>query len=190
MRLRATGRVLTRRPISARNEENDPLVDQLQVAPDREASVEALELLYRERFHQFVRVAQAITRSQEAAVDAVQEAFASALRDRAAFRGEGRLEAWVWRIVVNAAQRLRQERAHSPLAERDEAAPELARDEAVRVVIASLPERQRLVLFLRYYADLDYRSIGECLQMEVGTVGSTLSQAQRALRQQLAEAGC
>ena len=165
-------------------------VDQLQVAAHREASVEALELIYREKFHDFVRVAQAITRSREAAVDAVQEAFASALRDRAGFRGEGRLEAWVWRIVVNAAQRLRRERAHSPLDECNEAASELSQNEAVRAVIASLPERQRLVLFLRYYADFDYRSIAECSQMEIGTVGSTLSQAQRALRHQLAEAGC
>jgi RNA polymerase sigma factor (sigma-70 family) len=57
-------------------------------------------------------------------------------------------------------------------------------------VIASLPERQRLVLFLRYYADLDYRSIAECLGIEVGTVGSTLHQAQRALKHQLAETSC
>jgi lipoprotein-releasing system permease protein len=58
------------------------LADQPGVASYREASVEALELIYREKFHQFVRVAQAVTRSREAAVDAVQEAFAAALRSR------------------------------------------------------------------------------------------------------------
>jgi DNA-directed RNA polymerase specialized sigma24 family protein len=33
----------------------------------------------------------------------------------------------------------------------------------VRAAVEQLPERQRLVLFLRYYADLDYRSIAETL---------------------------
>jgi len=44
------------------------------------------------------------------------------------------------------------------------------------------------VLFLRYYADLDYRAIAEALDVKVGTVGSTLNQAQGALRMRLAEA--
>jgi DNA-directed RNA polymerase specialized sigma24 family protein len=30
---------------------------------------------------------------------------------------------------------------------------------------AALPERQRLVLFLRYYDDLDYRSIADALDL-------------------------
>ena len=43
--------------------------------------------------------------------------------------------------------------------------------------IARLPERQRLVVFLRYYADLDYRSIGEARGIGVGTVAATLAAA-------------
>jgi len=35
--------------------------------------------------------------------DAVQEAFAKALRKRRSFRSRGTLEAWVWRIVLNTA---------------------------------------------------------------------------------------
>jgi len=54
-------------------------------------------------------------------------------------------------------------------------------------LIVSLPERQRLALFLRYYADLDYRSIAEVLGVEIGTVGATLNKAHAALRQQLEE---
>jgi DNA-directed RNA polymerase specialized sigma24 family protein len=36
-------------------------------------------------------------------------------------------------------------------------------------------------VFLRYYADLDYRSIAEALEIEVGTVSATLSAAHTAL---------
>jgi RNA polymerase sigma factor (sigma-70 family) len=80
------------------------------------------------------------------------------------------------------------ERVHVPLDPRAEAGLAPSEDGEIRAVIASLPERQRLVLFLRYYADLDYRAIAETLQIEVGTVGSTLNQAQATLRLRLAEA--
>jgi len=46
-------------------------------------------VIYRLRFHRFVRVAQAITRSREPAVDAVHDAFAGLIVNRASFRGEG-----------------------------------------------------------------------------------------------------
>lgn len=57
----------------------------------------------------------------------------------------------------------------------------------VRVLIAAMPERQRLVLFLRYYADLDYRRIADTLEIEIGTAGATLNQARAALRRLLEE---
>jgi RNA polymerase sigma factor (sigma-70 family) len=55
------------------------------------------------------------------------------------------------------------------------------------VALALLPERQRLALFLRYYADLDYRTIAETLDVAIGTVGVTLSTAQARLRELLEE---
>ena len=57
----------------------------------------------------------------------------------------------------------------------------------VRTWIASLPERQRLVVYLRYYADLDYQTIAAVLQVEIGTVSATLSAAHRSLREEIQE---
>jgi RNA polymerase sigma-70 factor (ECF subfamily) len=54
-------------------------------------------------------------------------------------------------------------------------------------LIAQLPERQRLIVFLRYYADLDYRSIAAALDVEVGTVSASLSAAHQAIRKALQE---
>jgi len=50
----------------------------------------------------------------------------------------------------------------------------------LRALVATLPERQRLVLFLRYYADLDYQAIGGVLGIATGTVSATLNQAHGA----------
>jgi RNA polymerase sigma factor (sigma-70 family) len=57
----------------------------------------------------------------------------------------------------------------------------------IRPLLAALPERQRAALFLRYYADLDYRGIAEALNVAPGTVAATLNAAHGALRRQLEE---
>jgi RNA polymerase sigma-70 factor, ECF subfamily len=147
-----------------------------------------LEALYRARFGHFLRVANAIVGDRERARDAVQDAFADAIRSRATFRGEGPLEAWVWRAVVNAARKAQQRRRPVPPLEPptpNGRGPEPGAE--VAALIALLPERQRLAIFLRYYADLDYRSIAEALGIEVGTVSATLATAHASLRKALTE---
>lgn len=154
------------------------------------ASAGDVEQVYRLRYPQFLRVATAITGGEDAGHDAVQEGFAAALRHRSAYRGDGSLEAWVWRAVVNAARKARTKHSktvamtESPTAANGGA---LADESGIRTWIAALPERQRLVVFLRYYADLDYRSIANALDVEVGTVSATLSAAHAALRRHLRE---
>lgn len=142
------------------------------------------------RYPQFLRVATAIGGSEDAGHDAVQEGFAGALRHRRTFRGDGPLEAWVWRAVVNAAHRERTKHAPVLPLPGDEwsVSGEPSDQSAVRPWVASLPERQRLAVFLRYYADLDYKTIAAVLDVEVGTVSATLSQAHAVLRRSLSEA--
>ena len=142
-----------------------------------------LELLYRERLADFCRAAAAIAGDPELGRDAVQDAFARAVRTRRRYRGDGPLEAWVWRIVVNAARDARRRRRPPVAAPIDAAATE--RTSEVRLPLELLTERQREVLFLHYYADLDYATIAAALGISPGTVGATLSTARRTLRQAL-----
>jgi RNA polymerase sigma-70 factor (ECF subfamily) len=144
-----------------------------------------LEALYVQRYSHFVRVATGILRDEDRGADAVQEAFAAALRQRRSFRGDGPLEAWVWRIVVNAATRARARAEPTPIDARAEPSEDGG---PVRDAVARLPERQRLVLFLRYYADLDYASIATALEIAPGTVAASLHAAHESLRRQLEEA--
>jgi RNA polymerase sigma-70 factor, ECF subfamily len=152
------------------------------------ATLDELEALYRSRFDVFARVAASVTGDSDRARDAVQEGFATAVRKRSSFRGDGPLEAWVWRIVLNAARS--DVRRSTPAAEGEVRAasnghPE--RDAELRVALARLPERQRTAVFLRYYADLDYAAIGEALGVADGTVAATLNAAHAALRTRLQE---
>ena len=142
--------------------------------------------MYRSRFEHFARVAAAVCGDVELGRDAVQNAFAAAVRKRRSFRGEGPLEAWVWRIVVNEARRLAREPRPFIVDTRELAANGDGDDPlGVRAWIATLPGRQREVLFLRYYADLDYRAIADVLAIEPGTVAATLNSAHRTLRERL-----
>jgi RNA polymerase sigma-70 factor (ECF subfamily) len=155
------------------------------------ASLEAIERVYRARLPEFRRVATAIGGDPELARDAVQDAFALAVRKRASFRGRGPLEAWLWRIVVNATlSRCREASPTTSLPNEPQPCangqPEAAA-ERVRSALILLGERQRLVLFLHYYADLDYAAIAEVLEISPGTVGATLTAARAAMRRLLEE---
>jgi RNA polymerase sigma-70 factor (ECF subfamily) len=159
----------------------------------RGATVDELESLYRADLTRFIRAAAAIVGDEATGRDAVQEAFAQAVKKRASFKGEAALEAWVWRIVINEAVALARRRAPElQSATSNGAAPSTEhlaeQDGMVRAWVASLPERQRLTVFLRYFADLDYRSIAAALDVEVGTVSATLATAHAALRRASEEA--
>jgi len=149
------------------------------------ASAESIEELYRSRYASFRGGVAAITGSYETARDVVQEAFAQALRDREQFRGEGSLAAWVWRIALRLAVRSRSSsgRRELTLAEMVEAAPlpsggsdpELAR------ALKRLSPQRRLIVFLRYFADLSYGEIATLCGISEGTVAATLAHARADL---------
>jgi RNA polymerase sigma-70 factor (ECF subfamily) len=148
----------------------------------------AIEAVYRERYARFRDVLVALTGSRDVGTDAVQETFAQALRDRGAFRGDGSLEAWIWRIAIRTAGKERARRgsrgaphepsrngAVAPSPAWNDLDPELA--DAVRL----LAPRQRLIIFLHYFADLSYAQVAEVCSVSEGTVAATLSQARSAL---------
>jgi RNA polymerase sigma-70 factor (ECF subfamily) len=147
----------------------------------------AIERLYREQAGSFARMAAAIA-GPGGSADAVQEGFARAYARRATYRGDGSLAAWVWRIVLRAALD-----AHGaprsaifddgidvqlPFPERD---PELA------AAVRALSPRRRLVVFMRYFADLPLIEIAQILGIAEGTVSATLAQARSELHAALAD---
>jgi RNA polymerase sigma factor (sigma-70 family) len=163
-----------------------------KVSYSEENLLDRIESLYRERFADFVAVAASVVGDREGAREAVQDAFASIVRSRKTFRGDAPLEAWVWRAVVNAARKkkgrsAREGRVRATAPSSNGSAPEQVEPSELATLIAALPERQRLVLFLRYYADLDYLHIAQILGVRTGTVSASLHAAHRSLRRALNE---
>ena len=148
-----------------------------------------IEAIYRRSAPAFERVAIAIAGGEDHGLDAVGEAFSRAIAARRGFRGDGPLEAWLWRIVINEAKRIAARRV-DPVdthgRDRSVAEPFGFGDQSlIRARIAALPEQQRNALFLRYYADLDYAAIAEVLGVTPGTVGASLHAARQRLAHEL-----
>lgn len=146
-----------------------------------------IEALYKREFSSFVRVARGIVGDRERALEAVHDGFADAIRARATLRDDEALEAWVWRSVVNAARKATRRPLVEVSATNREPVADPPRLRELAPSLARLPERQRLIVFLRYYADLDYRRIAEVVGVEVGTVSASLAAAHRSVRLALEE---
>jgi RNA polymerase sigma factor (sigma-70 family) len=147
-----------------------------------DARAQAIETLYRERFAGYCNALATVTGDRESARDAVQEAFARALRDRRKLRREEALAPWVWTIAIrlaNGTPRRRRSRVDEP---GEPALPDPERDPELAAAVRSLSPRRRLIVFLRYFGDFSYAEIAEACEVSEGTVAATLAQAHDALR--------
>lgn len=153
-------------------------------------TVEALERLYRERGGALHALAASVTRDDDAARDVVQEAFARAIRARGTFRGESSLWAWVSRIAIRVAleRRARPSVVHASegaldgiVDTIDVALPYPLRDPELAAAVRRLSPKKRLIVFLRYFADLSYEDIASVCGVAPGTVSAVLTQARQAL---------
>lgn len=131
----------------------------------------------------------------EDARDIVQDAFVRALTRLSTFQKGSSFYTWLYRIAFNLAmnrhQRLARERralVGRPPRDPDAPADAIERQERVALVhqaLNSLDERFRAVLVLRELEQLDYDSIAEILNIQVGTVRSRLHRARLMLRDAL-----
>ncbi|MDQ2754494.1 MAG: RNA polymerase sigma factor [Actinomycetota bacterium] len=140
------------------------------------------------------RTALLLLHNRADAEEAVQDAFLRAWRFRAAVpAGEG-LKPWLYRVVVNSClSRLRADKRRQALSCQQGSpdgdgvnSPEdwVLGDETRRVVLAALaalPEHLRVVVVLRYYAQLNEREIAAVIRRRPGTVKSRLHEARARL---------
>jgi len=166
---------------------------ELVVLPD--AATEAFRLMTARQLDRSYRLAWAILGDAQEAEDATQDAFASAWRNRNKLRDVDKLEAWLGRILINSCRdRLRRRsrnRAQAldpsclpPVADHSEAAS--SRDELARALDCLDPDH-RIVVILRFWADLTVEDIAQRIGIAEGTVKSRLHHSMELLRTALEE---
>jgi|SRR5436190_7867149 len=168
---------------------------------DREIRWHAVERAYRDHADDVYRIAMAILRDPEAAVDATHDTFARAFERWHQYDENRPLRAWLHGIVSHAAlDALRRRRVRTlalpRIAEVRETAVAGGSDgdpsrhvgerEQIDTALADLKPDARAALVLRHYYGYDYAEIARFLRTSPGNVGSILSRSHGTLRARLA----
>ncbi len=134
-----------------------------------------------------------ITRNQDLAEDAVQDALLSAWNKRRQFDRSSRLDTWIHRIAINAAlQLLRKNRRADwePLdmdVPDDSEMPDTARaiqelDSELAEALQQLSDIERVCFVLKHLEQWRLKEIAEELDTNVGTIKQALFRALKKLR--------
>jgi RNA polymerase sigma factor (sigma-70 family) len=151
---------------------------------------------YRESRDNCLRAVLVSVGDQDTAQDLVAEAFARAFASWRTVSGHPAPAAWVVRTALNAhISRWRRRRREIPLADPGTIADLAAADGAggpvdprIMAALTRLPARQRQVVALRLFLDLDTGRTAEVLGIAPGTVTAHLARAVAALRDDLTPA--
>ena len=147
---------------------------------------------FRASWEPCLRAVVAVVGSPQLAEDQVAEAFAKAWVSWRKVSRHPAPRAWVVRTALNTgASWWRRRRRELPLADHDMTAPgdlDGGLDATLLTAIWRLPARQREVIALRIFLDLDTATIARQLGIEAGTVRMHLSRGVTALRHELTPA--
>lgn len=166
----------------------------------RDGDRESLELLLRQHQDLVFRFCRAKMPSDSRAVDATQETAMRMINSIASFQGSGKFSTWLLGIANNVCREFqRQDKNWNQISENaagqivstelatpTEASKNLELEE-LRQRIDSLPERQRTAIILRYFESLPLKEIAQVMEISIGTVKATLSQATKKLQQKFPE---
>ena len=168
------------------------LVDELLVMRCQDGDADAMRELVSRWQRPLWRYAYRLTGREEAAWDAIQDAWLAVIRGLRRLDDPRRFRQWVYRIVTNkAADWIRKRRRHRKFGEHLDADPPAAAaaDDAaaedVRAALRLLPRRQRVVLSLRYLEGFNVGEIASVLRVPAGTVKSRLHGARKELKRLL-----
>jgi len=168
---------------------------ELRDAGRADVAAAAVTDLFRRHHLELVRLALLMTGDVATAEDVVQDAFERLHRRWPSLHRQDSGLAYVRSSVLNGCRsvhrRARVARRHAArLAEPPASGADAAADERSDLMAAllGLPRRQREVLVLRYYADLDVAEIAATLRIGPSTVRSTAARGVAALGRALQEA--
>lgn len=154
---------------------------------------EAFDVLVRSASNRLYGIAYRILRDQYLAEDALQQTLISVWNELPKLRDPDRFDAWTFRLIVRAstaeARKAGRSSPTAPLLPGDadaSRAPDEYRAIADRDQLergfSRISAEQRAVLILQHFAGLSQAEIADVLGVPIGTAGSRIHYAARALR--------
>jgi len=152
---------------------------------------EAFEMIIRTHSRPLFAIAYGVLQNREEAEDAVQDSLVKAWKMRWHVRDPEKFRAWLSMIARHRAHDVFRKRR--PLASTHEiietskgGTPDTtAMDQQLHSALATLPELHRAALTLRYFEEMDYRTIENTLGLTNGALRGILGRALASLRKQL-----
>jgi RNA polymerase sigma-70 factor (ECF subfamily) len=152
---------------------------------------EAFEMIIRTHSRTLFAIAYGILQNREEAEDVVQDSLVKAWKMRWRVRDPEKFPAWLGMIARHRAHDVFRKRR--PARFTHEAAETIAAitpdteamDRELHSALATLPELHRAALALRYFEEMDYRTIENTLGLTNGALRGILGRALASLRKQL-----
>ncbi len=152
---------------------------------------EAFEMIIRIHSRTFFAIAYGILQNREEAEDVVQDSLVKAWKTCWRVRDPDKFPAWLATIARHRAHDLLRRRRTIPLPQEaieiseTEAIASTGLDQQLHSALATLPELHRAALTLRYFEEMDYRTIESALGLTNGALRGILGRALASLRKQL-----
>jgi RNA polymerase sigma-70 factor, ECF subfamily len=152
---------------------------------------EAFEMIIRTCSRPLFAIAYGILQSREEAEDVVQDSLIKAWKTRWRVRDPEKFPAWLATIARHKAHDVFRKRRTVPLPGQLTEPIELeptntsALDQRLHSALATLPELHRAALTLRYFEEMDYRTIENTLGLTNGALRGILGRALASMRKQL-----
>jgi len=152
----------------------------------------------------FLRVAQRVVRSREAAEDVVQEAFIKIYRFAKHFdKNKAKFKSWAYKIVMNVAITHYNKKKHDAMLIPEEYDPTVVESQrahagfvherGIESVIASaieeIPEDLRSLLQAYYLEDKSYKNIASEANLSIGALKMKLFRARKSIKKVLEQRG-
>ncbi|PYL31785.1 MAG: hypothetical protein DMF39_01395 [Verrucomicrobia bacterium] len=151
---------------------------------------QAFEMIIRTHSRTLFAIAYGILQNREEAEDVVQDSLVKAWKTRWRVRDPEKFPAWLATIARHRARDIFRRRRTVSLEEVIE--PSLVTqmddsdlDQKLHSALAGLPELHRAALTLRYFEEMDYRTIENNLGLTNGALRGILGRALASLRKQL-----
>ena len=129
------------------------------------------------------RIACALLRSEADRQDAMQETALKAWKNRASLREEQYFRTWISRIMVNECHNLhRKYSRYVPVEELPDRPVPDSGEQETRLMLESLPEKQRVPLVLHYLEGFSLEEIARVQHISLALVKYRMHQARKALR--------
>jgi RNA polymerase sigma factor (sigma-70 family) len=170
----------------------DDLIQKARQAsdPERRQLLDELVLQFAEAAY---RWALLVLEDENAAYDAVQDAWLNAYLHLDQLRESAAFPAWFRQIVITSSHHaIRDEKPSIPLTEEEPSEPANAdpteeienkeRQEQVWEAVQALPEHERIVTELFYFGDVPQQEIAEVLSVPLTTVKKRLQYARQKLK--------